>query len=101
MISAYGGHFKELRKEGNLEKVVEVLLDEEKDFVRTFDSGLKAFQKFVKKAKAAGATEIAGKDAFFLWDTKGFPVDLTTRMAEDAGLSCDTDGFKTCYQNPT
>ena len=74
------------------------ILDElKKEIVRfeaTLENGMKEFKKISEDKKAAGAKEIDGKSAFYLYDTFGFPVELTIEMAEEEGLSVDEAGFK-------
>ena len=74
------------------------ILDElKKEIVRfeaTLENGMKEFKKISEEKKVAGAKEIDGKSAFYLYDTFGFPVELTIEMAEEEGLSVDEAGFK-------
>ena len=84
-------HYPELReKQAYITKVVQV---EEENFSRTIDGGLKIFSEMLSAHKAAGETVFSGADAFKLYDTYGFPVDLTVEMAEDEGLTVDQDAF--------
>lgn len=76
--------------------VMEVLRDEEESFGRTLSKGIRAFTKFADAVKAANGTVISGSDAFFLYDSMGFPVDLTQIMAGEAGMTVDVDGFYRC-----
>jgi alanyl-tRNA synthetase len=76
------------------DSIVEVLIDEESSFSRTLIKGIAQFQKAAAAAGAdGGAGRISGADAFLLWDTFGFPADLTQLMAEERGMSVDMDGF--------
>jgi alanyl-tRNA synthetase len=85
-----GEAFPELRRDPG--RVAEIILDEEQSFGRTLDRGLKLF---IEAAEAAGpAGRITGEDAFRLYDTYGFPLDLTVLMAEERGLSVDASGFE-------
>ena len=89
VVDTMGDAFPELVK--NREKIKEIILDEETAFSRTLIKGLERFHKM-----AAGASknkQISGPDAFLLWDTFGFPVDLTELMAEESGLTVDMEGF--------
>ncbi|MBR5790082.1 MAG: alanine--tRNA ligase [Lachnospiraceae bacterium] len=63
-------------------------------FESTLENGMKEFKKILDTTKAAGKKEIAGSDAFFLYDTYGFPVELTVELAEEEGLKVDEEGFK-------
>lgn len=63
-------------------------------FESTLENGMKEFKKIIDKTSEAGKKVIEGKDAFFLYDTFGFPVELTVELAEEEGLSVDEDGFE-------
>jgi alanyl-tRNA synthetase len=63
------------------------LLDEEEvSFARTLDRGEKLFEQYASRAKDQGSSQLSGKDVWRLYDTFGFPVDLTRLMAEELGL---------------
>jgi alanyl-tRNA synthetase len=62
-------------------------------FEATLENGMKEFKKILDKTSASGRKEIEGKDAFFLYDTFGFPVELTLELAEEEGCSVDEKGF--------
>ncbi|MBR6415794.1 MAG: alanine--tRNA ligase [Bacteroidales bacterium] len=73
-------------------KLIEtVIREEEMAFLRTLDRGIKLLDEYIKKSKASGV--ISGVDAFVLYDTYGFPIDLTALIATEAGLTIDMDGF--------
>ena len=78
------------------------ILDElKKEIVRfeaTLENGMKEFKKISEEKKTSGAKEIDGKSAFYLYDTFGFPVELTIEMAEEEGLKVDEDGFKAAME---
>ena len=78
------------------------ILDElKKEIVRfeaTLENGMKEFKKISEEKKSSGAKEIDGKSAFYLYDTFGFPVELTIEMAEEEGLKVDEDGFKAAME---
>ncbi|WP_027207306.1 alanine--tRNA ligase [Butyrivibrio fibrisolvens] len=74
-----------------------VLTELEREIVRfesTLENGMKEFKKILDKTTSEGKKEISGKDAFFLYDTYGFPVELTIELAQEEGLSVDEEGFK-------
>ena len=74
-----------------------VLTELEREIVRfesTLENGMKEFKKILDKTSAAGNKKIEGKDAFFLYDTFGFPVELTVELAEEEGFTVDEEGFK-------
>ncbi|KAK4436125.1 Alanine--tRNA ligase [Sesamum alatum] len=71
-------------------KIREIIADEEASFGRTLTKGI---EKFKKAAQEVQGGILSGQDAFELWDTYGFPLDLTQLMAEERGLSVDVEGF--------
>jgi alanyl-tRNA synthetase len=74
-----------------------ILNELKKEIVRfeaTLENGMKEFKKISDEKKTSGAKEIDGKSAFYLYDTFGFPYELTLEMAEEEGLSVDEAGFK-------
>ncbi len=80
-----------------LKKNRSFILDEfEKEISRfesTLENGMKEFRKILDKVKEEKKTNIDGKTAFYLYDTFGFPLELTTEMAEEEGISVDAQGF--------
>ena len=69
-------------------------LDKEIDrFTSTLENGMKEFKKILDEKKSAGAKSIDGDSAFYLYDTFGFPIELTVEMADEEGLSVDEEGF--------
>lgn len=74
-------------------EITEVIQEEEQAFSTMLARGIKFFGELEKEMKQAGKTEVAGDRAFFLYDTLGFPIDLTQLMAEEAGMTVDTAGF--------
>ncbi len=84
--------YPELReKQSYITKVVKT---EEESFAKTIDAGMKIFADLLAEHKAKGETVFSGADAFKLYDTYGFPIDLTIEMCEDDGMSVDEDAFK-------
>ena len=77
----------------NQANILEVITEEEEAFSAMLERGIKYFDELEADLKTAGKSEVSGQQAFFLYDTLGFPVDLTELMAEDAGLTLDTKGF--------
>ncbi|GEL06803.1 alanine--tRNA ligase [Salisediminibacterium halotolerans] len=73
--------------------IAKVIRTEEERFHETLNDGLKMLNELIRKAKAAGKTAITGEDSFKLYDTYGFPVDLTEEYVEEAGLAIDREGF--------
>ncbi len=81
--------FGELAK--NSDRIVSIILDEEESFGRTLDKGMAIFDQ---AAQQASQGTISGPDAFQLYDTFGFPLDLTVLMAEERGMTVDVAGFE-------
>ncbi len=73
--------------------VIKVIEIEEERFAQTIDSGLNILSGMTAKAKENGECVLSGEDAFKLYDTFGFPIDLTREIAEEAGLSLDEETF--------
>jgi alanyl-tRNA synthetase len=94
VIRSYGGAFPELVAPGNLENVVAIIKDEELSFLSTWAAGEKRFNAIADEMKKAGKTIVSGKDAADLYQSAGFPVDLTRLMAEDQGMTVDEKGFE-------
>ena len=86
VVESLGDAFPELRD--NPDRVRDIIADEEESFGKTLDRGIKMFEDI-----AEGSKSISGDDAFKLYDTYGFPVDLTQIMAEERGLRVDLAGF--------
>lgn len=90
VINLMGHAFEEIKQRGELVKTV--IRSEEESFGRTLDRGLEIFADAAEKGKTAGI--ISGADAFQLYDTYGFPLDLTQLMAREQNLKVDTEGFE-------
>ncbi|KAG0680001.1 Alanine--tRNA ligase [Pichia californica] len=84
--------FPELAKDTSL--IFEILDEEEASFSRTLDRGEKLFEQYALVASKTPDQTLPGKDVWRLYDTYGFPVDLTRLMAEEAGLKIDEEGFE-------
>ena len=74
--------------------ITRVVKTEEENFARTLDAGMKIFSDLLAEHKAKGESVFSGADAFKLYDTYGFPIDLTIEMCEDEGMRVDEAGFK-------
>jgi alanyl-tRNA synthetase len=92
LIDVMGDAYPELAKKRAL--VEQALKTEEERFAETLDQGMRVFEEIVAK----GVTTIAGEDAFRLYDTYGFPADLTADVARERGLAVDMDGFERAMQ---
>jgi len=91
VVAHMGNAFPELQKDPK--SIETVLQEEEIQFRRTLERGIRKFQAYADKALAASSSLISGEDAFVLHDTYGFPKDLTQLMAEERGLKVDLDGY--------
>ncbi|MDR2886328.1 MAG: alanine--tRNA ligase [Rikenellaceae bacterium] len=87
-----GGQFPELRAQQAL--IEKVIAEEEAAFLRTLSTGIVLLDNVIKKAKQAGGKTIGGSDAFTLYDTFGFPIDLTDLIAREQGMEIDLAGFE-------
>ena len=86
------GHYAYLRERA--EYITKIIKVEEENFARTIDGGMKIFADMLAEHKAKGETEFSGADAFKLYDTYGFPIDLTIEMVHDEGMTVDEAGFR-------
>ncbi len=80
------------------EFIYKVLTQEEDKFNKTIDQGLSILASMQDDLKAEGKTTLSGADAFKLYDTYGFPLDLTKEILEEAGYTIDEDGFKSAME---
>ncbi len=76
------------------EFIAKVVKNEEERFHETLNEGLQILSEVIKKEKASGSSMIKGEDVFRLYDTYGFPVELTEEYAEEEGMTVDHDGFE-------
>ncbi|MCH5175320.1 MAG: alanine--tRNA ligase [Prevotellaceae bacterium] len=96
LVEEMGEAFPEIAAQQKL--VMKVMQEEESSFLRTLENGIKLLQGVIDETKAAGKTEIAGDKAFTLFDTFGFPLDLTELICREQGLTVDEKGFDACMQ---
>ena len=80
------------------EHVIRVVKNEEENFARTIDTGMRIFGEKLAEHKAKGNNVFSGEDAFLLADTYGFPIDLTVEMLEDEGMSVDMERYVQCRE---
>ena len=78
--------------------ITKVIRTEEESFARTIDGGMRIFSEMLTEHQAKGETVFSGADAFKLYDTFGFPIDLTAEMAADEGLTVDEEAFRKLMQ---
>ncbi len=91
LIESMGEAYPELPKQREL--IIKVIKEEEDSFLRTLENGIGLLEAKIVEARNEGKTEISGKDAFILYDTYGFPLDLTELILKEKGMSVDADGF--------
>ena len=94
LVGQMGGQYPELAKQQQL--VQRIILEEEQSFLRTLAGGIKRFEDYIaaKQKEQPDGRTIDGDFAFELFDTYGFPVDLTQLMASEKGWTVDMDGFQ-------
>ena len=94
LVSQMGHQFPELQKQQEL--IQRIILEEEQAFLRTLAGGIKRFNDYVEsgKGKVGSGKTIDGAFAFELFDTYGFPIDLTQLMASEKGWTVDMEGFQ-------
>ena len=91
LIDSMGEAYPELPAQREL--IMRVIKEEEDAFLRTLDNGIRLLDGAIAKAKADGSGSISGKDAFTLYDTYGFPLDLTELILKENGMTMDREGF--------
>lgn len=91
VIENYGEAYPDLVK--NRQKIIDTIKKEEERFAKTLDRGYKLLDEFIANKK-----DIDGESAFKLYDTYGFPLELTKEIAAENGLNVDEDGYKTAMQ---
>ena len=90
------GHYPYLRERA--EYITRVVRVEEENFAKTIDGGMRIYAEMLASHKEKGETVFSGADAFKLYDTYGFPIDLTIEMAKEEGMEVDQDAFRKLMQ---
>jgi len=90
------GHYPELRERQDY--ITKVIRTEEENFARTIDGGMRIFDEMLSGHKARGERVFSGADAFKLYDTYGFPIDLTIEMVAEQGMTVDEAAFRQLMQ---
>ena len=80
------------------EFILKVISKEEEQFNKTIDQGLGILSDMIGKMEAEGTKTLGGEDAFRLYDTYGFPLDLTKEILEEKGMDVDEEGFRECME---
>jgi alanyl-tRNA synthetase len=96
VIDIFGEHYEDLRR--RREFILNVIRQEEERFQRTLDVGLTLLDQVMEELEAEGATIIPGPDAFRLYDTFGFPLDLTRDVGAEHGFTVDEEGFQAALE---
>jgi len=96
VIQENEGHYPYLRERD--EYITRVIRVEEENFAKTIDGGMRIFAEMLAEHKAKSETVFSGEAAFKLYDTYGFPIDLTIEMAKEEGMTVDEAGFKAYMQ---
>lgn len=91
LVQQMADQFPEIKKKES--DVIEILKEEEESFAKTLDRGEKQFEFYAQRSKLKESTKLHGADVWRLYDTFGFPVDLTRLMAEERGLTIDDTEF--------
>ena len=92
LVEQMGGQFPELKaQQALIEKVIE---EEETSFLRTLATGINLLDGVIERTRREGKALISGKDAFVLYDTFGFPIDLTELIAREQGVGVDLEAFE-------
>lgn len=91
LIENMGAAYPELSAQREL--IIKVIKEEEDSFLRTLETGIRLLEKTMSDVRAEGKSEISGKDAFTLYDTFGFPLDLTELILREHGMTADIQGF--------
>jgi alanyl-tRNA synthetase len=92
LVDLMGNPYEELIREKEL--IAKVIREEENSFFRTLEQGIKRMDDLIQHSKSKNQTIISGDSVFELYDTYGFPVDLTSLIARENGLSIDEEGFQ-------
>ncbi|MFZ2658342.1 MAG: alanine--tRNA ligase [Victivallales bacterium] len=97
VVENYSDVYPELGR--NKEKIFEALKNEEEMFEKTLEKGTREFEKLIGRVPPHVTQKmISGKNAFYLYETYGFPIELTDDMAREKGFSVDKEGFDKAYQ---
>jgi alanyl-tRNA synthetase len=91
VVECFGDFYPEIKEKQEI--VTKIILSEEESFNTTLDRGLEIFEDITRRNVKKGIKVIDGADVFKLYDTFGFPVDLTNLIAEEKGFSIDMEGF--------
>lgn len=91
LIESMGEAYPEIAKQREL--IMKVIKEEEDSFLRTLENGIHLLENTIDAAKKDGKSQISGQQAFVLYDTYGFPLDLTELILKEKGMALDHEGF--------
>ncbi len=94
LIDSMGEAYPELPAQRDL--IIKVIKEEEDSFLRTLENGIKMLDSAISAARAKGLDRISGEEAFTLYDTYGFPLDLTELILKENNMTLDRKGFDAC-----
>lgn len=97
VVENMGPFFPELMT--SKESVERIIAEEERSFGKTLGKGIERFKKMAQAVKERGQVELSGDEAFLLWDTYGFPLDLTELMADENDILVDKHGFELAMEH--
>ena len=96
VIAEFGAHYTALKSDEDF--IVQTVTAEEERFQRALNTGLSLLDGLMERLRAGGARVIPGEDAFRLWDTYGFPLDITRDVAQENGFTVDEDGYQAALE---
>lgn len=91
VVETFGKNYPELAQQRDT--IIRIIEEEEQSFSAMLERGIKYFAEVKSELENAGETVVPGSKAFFLYDTLGFPIDLTELMAQESSMTVDTSGF--------
>ena len=96
VIAEFGAHYTVLKSDEDF--IVQTVTAEEERFQRALNTGLSLLDGLMERLRAGGARVIPGEDAFRLWDTYGFPLDITRDVAQENGFTVDEEGYQAALE---
>ena len=91
VVKTSGGAYPELVEKHDY--IIKMIKNEETHFAKTLDNGIQILDGYIEDMKASGSTELSGDLTFKLYDTYGFPLEVTQEILEENGMTADVDGF--------
>lgn len=94
IVRLYSGFYPEIGQ--HAERIEKMIRSEEERFLRTLEQGITRFNEYLESFRQTGGKVFGGREAFRLYDTFGFPLEMTVELAEKQGLTVDLDAFNAC-----